>query len=164
MRKREILKLTWGRVDLKAGVIRLRPEHTKTEEGRIISLTKELSETLKNATIYLDAARHRLSYVFTYTGKRLGSVRCAFETACRHAGITDVVFHDLCHTFVTNMRRAGVDYFRIIAITGHKMMTAFKRYQTIDRQDLHQSIGQLDTDMDTRVAASEITPRKPLII
>jgi integrase len=111
MRKSEILRLTWDRVDLKACVIRLRPEDTKTEEGRIIPLTKELSETLKNVTIYLDAAGHQVPYVFTYAGKGIRSVRRAFETACREAGITDTVFHDLRHTFVTNMRRAGVDLF-----------------------------------------------------
>jgi integrase len=155
MRKSEILKLTWDRVDLKAGIIRLRPEDTKTEEGRIIPLTKELSETLKGATIYLNAAGQRVPYVFTYAGRRIGSVRRAFETACRQAGLANVVFHDLRHTFVTNMRRAGVDYFRIMAISGHKTMSAFKRYHTIDHQDLHQAIGQLDTYMDTSAAASE---------
>jgi integrase len=162
MRKSEILRLTWDRVDLKAGMIRLRPEDTKTEEGRIIPLTKELSETLKNATIYLDAAGYRVPYVFTYAGKGIGSVRRAFETTCREAGITDTVFHDLRHTFVTNMRRAGVDYFRIMAITGHKTMSAFKRYHTIDHQDLHQAIGQLDTYMDTRAEADKSTFHKPL--
>jgi hypothetical protein len=35
-------------------------------------MTKELSETLQNATIYLDAEGHRGPYVFTYTGKRIG--------------------------------------------------------------------------------------------
>ena len=34
MRKSEILNLTWDRVDLKTGVIRLRPEDTKKQEGR----------------------------------------------------------------------------------------------------------------------------------
>lgn len=72
MRKGEILNLMWDRVDLKGGVIRLRPEDTKTQEGRIIPLTKELSETLKNATIYLDEAGHRVPYVFTYAGRRIG--------------------------------------------------------------------------------------------
>jgi site-specific recombinase XerD len=64
-----------------------------------------------------------------------------------------VVCRDLRHAFVTNMRSAGVDYFRITAITGHKTMSAFKRYHTIDHQELHQAIGQLDTYMDTSAAA-----------
>jgi integrase len=163
MRKSEILKLTWDRGDLKAGMIRLRPEDTKTQEGRIIPLTKELSETLKNATIYLDGAGQRVPYVFAYAGKGIGSVRRAWETACRKAGITDTVFHDLRHTSVTNMRRAGVDYFRIMAVTGHKTMSAFKRYHTIAPHDLHQAIGQLDTCMDTSAAADEHTSPKLLI-
>jgi hypothetical protein len=51
-------------------------------------------------------------------------------------------------TFVTNMRRAGVDYFRIMAITGHWTMEVFKRYHTIDQDDLRQAVSQLDTYMD----------------
>jgi integrase len=149
MRKGEILNLTWDRVDFKAGVIRLRIEDTKTREGRIVPLTKELSETLRNATIYLDASGQRMPYVFTYAGRTLGSVRRAFGTACREAGISNAVFHDLRHTFVTNMRRAGVDYFRIMAVTGHKTMSFFKRYNRVDHPDLQQAIGQRDTYMDT---------------
>ena len=56
VRKSEVLNLTWDRVDFKAGVIRLRPEHTETREGGTIPLAKELSETLKNATISLEAS------------------------------------------------------------------------------------------------------------
>jgi integrase len=41
MRRGELLKLTRNRVDLKVGVIRWRPEDTKTREGRVIPLTKE---------------------------------------------------------------------------------------------------------------------------
>jgi integrase len=109
-------------------------------------MTKELSETLRNATIYLDGEGHRVPYVFTYAGRRRSSaVRRAFETACRQAGLANVVFHDLRHTFVSNMRRAGVDYFRSMAITRHKTMSAFKRHHTFDHQDVHQAIGQLDT-------------------
>ena len=99
----------WDRVDFRGVLFGVAP---KTQEGRIVPMTKELSETLQNATIYLDSEGRRVPYVFTYVGKRIGSVRRAFETACREAGIRDVVFHHLRHTFVPNMRRAGVDYFR----------------------------------------------------
>jgi integrase len=136
MRRGEILGLTWDRMYLKAGVIRLRPEDTKTREGRTISLTKELSEMRRNATIYLDESGQRVLWVFRYAGKHILSVRRAFEVSCRKAGIDDVVFHDLRHNFVTNMRRAGIDYFRIVAITGHKTMTVFKRYNATDEADL----------------------------
>jgi integrase len=161
MRKSEILKLTWDRVDLKAGIIRLRPEDTKNEEWRIIPMTKELSETLRNATIYLDGEGHRVPNVFTYAGRRIGGCAAGLRDGLS-AGIANVVFHDLRHTFVTNMRRAAVDYFRIMAITGHKTMSAFKRYHTIDHQDLHQAIGQLDTYMDTSAHSHAPQPAQPL--
>jgi integrase len=65
MRRGELLKLTWDRVDLKAGVVRLRPEDTKTQEGRRIPLTKELTQMLQQSTIYLMADGQRVPYVFT---------------------------------------------------------------------------------------------------
>ena len=60
-----------------------------------------------------------------------------------------MVFHDLQHTFATNMRRAGVDYFRIMAVTEHRTITVFKRYNTIDEVDLRQAMSQMGTHMDT---------------
>lgn len=86
------------------------------------------------------------------------SITPAFERACRKAGVTHAAFHDLRHTFVTNVRRAGIDYLRIMAITGHKTMAVFKRYNTIARHDLQEAIRQLDTYMDTRAAAVPETP------
>ena len=69
--------------------------------------------------------------------------------------MSHATFHDLRHTFVTNARRAGIDYFRIMAITGHKTMAVFKRYNTIDQQDLQGAIRQLDTYMDTMHAGDQ---------
>jgi len=48
LRSGEILGLEWGRVDFKAGLIRLRPEDTKTEEARFITLTPELTHLLRD--------------------------------------------------------------------------------------------------------------------
>jgi integrase len=100
--------------------------------------------------------------VFTYGGKPIGSIRRAFATACQRAGISGVVFHDLRHTFVTDMRLAGVDDFRIMAITGHRTMDEFKCYHTIDQDDLHLVVSQLDTYMDTTPASPTEAPRKLL--
>jgi integrase len=99
---------------------------------------------------------------FTYGGKRIGSIRRVFETARQRAGNSGVVFHDLRHTFVTNIRRAGVDYFRIMAITGHRTMDVFNRYHTIDQDDLHHAVRQLDTYMDTTPTSSAESTRNLL--
>jgi integrase len=41
MRRGEILSLTWGQLGLKEGFIKLRPEDTKTNEGRLAPLGRE---------------------------------------------------------------------------------------------------------------------------
>jgi integrase len=76
---------------------------------------------------------------------RDSSVNHAFVKACRKASVENATFHDLRHTFVTNARRAGVDYFTIMGITGHKTMSVFKRYNTINEADLRRAMGQIDT-------------------
>ncbi len=81
-----------------AGMIRLRPEGTKTQEGRLISLTKELTEVLKTSRIYLASIGEWVPYDFMYHGNPIRPIRRAFEAAYHRAGINGVVFRDLRHT------------------------------------------------------------------
>jgi integrase len=97
-------------------------------------------------------------------------VSMAFQRACRKLGLTNARFHDLRRTFVTNARRAKIDYCRIMAITGHKTLRVFQRYNLIDERDLQETMTslqtyltdhELDTSMDTSasspVSASAVT-------
>jgi len=137
MRAGEILRLTWDRIDLKEGLITLRPEDTKTSEGRIIPLNHELIE------YFLNLPRHiRCPYVFHNQGKKYTYYRTAWTTALKKAGIRDFKFHDLRHTFITNKRREGIHDFVIMAITGHKTMSVFRRYNTVDIEDLKKAVQQ----------------------
>jgi hypothetical protein len=69
---------------------------------------------------------------------------------CRDVGLVDVVGNDLCHTATTNMGRAGVDALSAMKISGHKTMAVFKRYDTVDEDDLTAAQRQMDTYMDTK--------------
>jgi integrase len=146
-------------VDLKAGTLRLKSSETKTDKGRLIPLNQTLTSALKTATRYV-----RCPWVFVSQTMvdlwqadpeqvaphyHATSITHAFERACHTSGVSHATFHDLWHTFVTNARCAGIDYFRIMAITGHKLMAVFKRYNRIDQRDLQGAIRQLDTHMDT---------------
>jgi integrase len=136
MRRGEILGLTWDRVDLKAGFIRLREADTKASERRSIPIGRELREVLQSLSPALDPQGHRVPFVFTRKGQRITSIREVFGQACRDPGLSDVVFHELRHTATTNLRRAGVDALTGMKITGHKTMAVFKCYNTIDEPDL----------------------------
>ena len=159
MRKGEILGLTWDRVDLKAGFIRLKGIDTKISEARSIPIGRELRQVLQSLPLAVDSQGNRVPYVFTRNGQRIKSIREIFSRVCRDAGLTNVVFHDQRHTATTTLRRAGVDALTAMKITGHKTMAVFKRYNTIDEDDLTVAQRQVDTYMDTRV----VKPREKLL-
>lgn len=130
MRKGEILRLQWDRIDMKNGFIRFKPEDTKSDEGRTIPLHPEIMGML----CFMP---HDISgWVFTLTGKPISDIQHSFRAACERAGIKDFVFHDLRHTAINNWRLQGHDYFKIMAASGHKTMSVFKRYNTVSEEEL----------------------------
>ena len=62
------------------------------------------------------------------------------------------VFHDLRHTFNTDMRKAGVQQSVIMAITGHSTRAMFDRYNTIDVKDVHTAVDMLGRHLDGQCA------------
>jgi integrase len=150
MRSGEILNLTWDRVNLKEGYIDLTADDTKTSEPRRIYLNKNLLEIFSNVG---KIRRIKHQNVFTYRGNPIINIRHSFQGACKKAGIKDFRFHDLRHTFNTNMRKAGVDRSVIMKITGHKTMAMFERYNTVDSDDARSAMTQFETHLQNKVTA-----------
>jgi integrase len=144
MRSGEIQKLTWPKVDLRAGLIRLEGKDTKTGEARVVPISSALRETLEE--IRREQREGKIApidgRVFTWLGKPLGwqGWKRAFNTARRKAGLEDLRFHDLRHTFVTCKVREGWDYKRIMAITGHKTFAVFQRYNNPSEEDIKEVV------------------------
>lgn len=141
MRAGEIFNLTWDKVNLKEGFIDLEAQDTKTSEPRRIYL----NEILQGMFAELVKVRH-ISHqrVFTYQGKPIKRIFHSFQSGCKVAGLNDLRLHDLRHTFNTNMRKAGVDRSVIMKITGHKTMSMFERYNTVDGEDARAALKRLD--------------------
>ena len=57
-----------------------------------------------------------------------------WETALKNAGTRDFVFRNLSHDALNNLRRSGNDLFEIMALSVHKMMSVFKRYNQITEE------------------------------
>jgi integrase len=135
MRRAEIISLSPSKIDLKTEFIRLKSEDTKTGTGRSIPIHPELAGVLKSCLKVraLDPDR-----VFHDQGKPVtkSMVREAHESACRKAGIEGFTFHDFRHTAINNWRKKGHDYFKIMAASGHKTISVFKRYNMVDEEEL----------------------------
>lgn len=141
MRSGEIFGLTWNKVDLKEGYIKLEPQDTKTKKPRRIYF----SEAVHSILTRLNKVRH-LDHdnVFTYKGRPVKSIKTCLSRACDKAGVQDFRFHDLRHTFNTNMRKAGVPKSVIMHLTGHKTNAMFNGYNTVDEEDAKDAMMRLN--------------------
>jgi integrase len=138
MREGEILNLKWKRVNRKTGFIRLKPEDTKTSEGRPIPIDPRLDEVLAA----LPRSMRHPELVFTRDGKPISDIRWWHNKTCREAKIEDFWFHDFRHTCITNWRRKGVDFITIMKATGHKTLSMFHRYNAVGDDDLRALVSK----------------------
>ena len=68
-------------------------------------------------------------FVFTNSaGGRLGWLQHGFRKALVRAGLTDLHFHDLRHTFASQWMMAGGDLYALKDILGHKSISMTQRY------------------------------------
>ncbi len=137
----EILPLTWDRVDLHRGFIKLRSIDTKSQERRLIPMTPHVREAFAQLAKVRSLKTKR---VFLFKGRAINSIRRTFKTAKRRAGIEDFRFHDLRHCAATNLRRAGVDTVTAMRIVGHKSEKMHKRYNSVAEADLLQASAKLN--------------------
>jgi integrase len=77
------------------------------------------------------------------TGVRLTDVKHGFKSACRDAGVLDLNFHDLRHTFGTRLADAGVDIVKIAELMGHQSILTTRRYTHATDQGKRAAIAQL---------------------
>ena len=67
------------------------------------------------------------------------------KNAKRRAYITNFRFHDMRHCAATSLRRAGVDNTTAMAIIGHRSERMWRRYNTIDANDLRAAAAKVNT-------------------
>lgn len=165
MRRSEIAKLKWENVDLEDGYIHV--IDTKNGEPRTIPIGEPLFEVLRSLK-----SRASCEFVFTSTDGKpytsLTSWKRTWTTALRRSGIEKCRFHDLRHTFVSNLIVGEKeDFATVMALSGHKDISMLKRYShtreeakkaAIQKLGKHVRITTIDTYLDTE---AEIDPSAP---
>lgn len=65
-------------------------------------------------------------------GEQPGDIKHSFNTACKKAGFEDLHFHDLRHTFASQLVMAGVDIATVKELMGHRDIKMTLRYARLD--------------------------------
>jgi len=142
MRQGEIEPLTRNQVDMKRRVIEL--TETKSGSARIVPLTKDAADVLKEAMENPVRPIDTGLIFFGEPGKdnkrRPYVFKPAWFKALRSANIKGLRFHDLRHEAVSRLVEAGLNDQEVAAISGHKSMQMLKRYTHLRAEDLVQKL------------------------
>ena len=143
LRQSEILKLKWSHIDLARKVLTV--EETKNNEPRTIPLNLTAYETLlkiKKSSVVSIAG-----YVFsTNSGTAIlrRNLMREFYKVLKKAGIENLRFHDLRHTFATRLVQAGVDLYTVAKLMGHRDLESTQRYAHHNPETLRRFVMILD--------------------
>ncbi len=153
MRKAEILNLKWSQVDFKAR--RIIVEKTKSGKARFIPM----NDVLFNELCRLKSGSGQSSFVFfnPETGKPYVDMKKGFKTACRRAGISNLRFHDLRHSFASRLVEKGVDIETVRDLLGHHSITVTQRYthSTDDRK--RAAVELLSREAEWKICDAAVT-------
>jgi integrase len=142
MRSGELYSLRWTDVDLVDNKITISRAWTKmngegptkTAKSRVCPLSKECRK-------FLDELRATGSSKDDFVLPRLwewdqGDQAKILKSFCREVGITEVKFHDLRATFITQMLNNGVALSKVMAIVGHSSLKTTQGYLRLSGKDI----------------------------
>ena len=124
MRRGEVLNLKWKQIDISKKLIRV--ENTKSGKNRVIPVNEYLYQVLLKAKC--ENGKSRFVFPNPETELPYTEVKKSFKSACERAGIDDLRFHDLRHTFATRLLESGVDLITVRDLLGHFSVRVTQRY------------------------------------
>ncbi len=138
MRRGELLGLKWEQI--RNGFIYL--TETKGGKARQIPINERLAEVLRGVR---RGNQLKSVYVFCDTkGRRFYEVKRSFASACRRAGIEGFRFHDLRHTFASQLVMRGASLKAVQELLGHADLTMTMRYAHHSPEHLKDSVNLLN--------------------
>ncbi len=146
MRFCELVALRWQDVDLERGIVtvaqsRVGREVSPPKNGRVrhVPLTRELTRLFGSLPKGAGTVFLRDGVPMTYSSAWKG-----LRKASRDAGIEDVSWHDLRHTFASQLVSLGASLLSVQHLLGHASIQVTMRYSHLGRDALRDSVRLLD--------------------
>ena len=140
LRSGDIFRLRWEEVDREAGWLHIVSEKTRRE------LDLPLNEAAAGVVEAWWGMR-KCEYVFynPSTGERFKDVKTGLKVACRRAGVKDVNWHTLRHTFASRLLRKGADLVTVKEFLGHSTVVTTMRYAHTNLEAKSKAVARLST-------------------
>lgn len=147
-RAREIAGLEWNRVDLERATAWL--DHTKNGTPRGVPLNRDALAVLEG-----ERGKHP-EFCFTFRGKpiRYEMTNTAWQRAVRLAGLGDLRFHDLRHTWASWHRQSGTSTDELRELGGWKSRSMVDRYAKFATDHLAAAATRIESRRDANVTKS----------
>lgn len=132
-RSGELYALKWSDVDMEARTISVSRSWnskngftcTKNQKSRMVPISDELMVFLRQLKLQRGKEEFVLPHLQEWSRGEAAKVTKAF---CKAIGVTDIKFHDLRATFITNLLARGVPLAVVMAIVGHADMETTNVY------------------------------------
>jgi integrase len=138
MRVGEIFSLSWRDIDFAQGIISVRAQ--KTDTIRKIPINNVTRRILDFWSL---GRRSEFVFYNPDTGKPFCDLKAGFKLACKKAGISDVTWHTLRHTFASRLVARGVDIVTVQELLGHSTVTMTMRYAHTNLQAKQAAVRKL---------------------
>lgn len=155
-----ILDLRCSQVELAHRRIDFRPPGWRQTSKRrpVVPITDTLYPILKAAM-----AESLSGYVVEYGGHPVRSIKTAFRSACRRAGLIGVTPYTLRHSAATLLAGAGVPLWQISGMLGHGITRTTEIYAKHAPEFLSQAACGLDAVLGVSIDSSNPRPGNPAI-
>lgn len=124
MRRGNVLNMRWDWVDLEQGTVQVPAEADKAKQGFTKVLSTPARDILLRRFNAMKEGKAASIWVFPNpkTGKPYSSRRCLWETCRKLAGLDNLRYHDLRHTFASMMLESGADIVDVQKALGHTQL------------------------------------------
>lgn len=126
-RQAELMNLRWAQIDFGRRTILLRDGETKNGAGRVLPLTGEAFDLLRDMSKVRGLTDDRV-FPVPAEGRGFGSLRTAWNAALARAEVQDFRWHDLRHTAASYLTMAGIGSMEVAKVLGHKTLQMTARY------------------------------------
>jgi integrase len=148
MRQGELKGLQWGSINWETRMIVIR--HSFCDVRKVLDTPKSNKERYIPLDIDVGESLHRrkqsTGYVFLDGNRPFNSPRLnrRLEAVCKKAGLRRITWHNLRHTFASQLAMRGVPLNTVQALLGHSSIATTMRYAHVAPSTLRSAIDMLN--------------------